>query len=499
MRHKKKVPAALEAPRDHGRRGIGGTRRHDEFYDRPEPNLMASQRPKGNGVELKAYAGIDPATGKQHYLFEQAPAGLGKRELDRRIRDLDARAQALAASRRARRKDPNAPATRKVVRADKTVGDAVEAWWTHHGSKLAAARKIRGLIDGIILPHLGEVKVALVAGTPPDDPDDRDLDLVYLAEKWAEIQRIGRRVGDKPLEAATIHRCHGIVGAALRRAGHPIADPGLPSAPPPADTTPLADEMVAFLPHLANPGRTEAYTVTRRVRGGTGTTSYTVPARDAEPSAMDLMVNAFALLVGNGPRPVEAAAITRTQIDFDTKVLSLDARGVVQSNDPGPEQWVVVTGETTKRRRRAISLDDRTLAALRRWYSWQREYALRCGSRLTARSLVFSLAPDGAEPISPKVFSANFARAVDRARTAGCDLPDGFHLYSMRHFGITQLLRNGQGRNVAAVAARFGTSTRMIQTRYEHAIPKDDAHLADILGAVWGETDRPDGNVVPLR
>ncbi|HEV2893256.1 MAG TPA: site-specific integrase [Actinomycetota bacterium] len=459
---------------------------------------MATRLVRGRTIRLKAYAGVDPATGKGQYLYDQVPATAGKREVDRAAKALDARAQALAESRRARRRDPNAVPKKAAVRADKTIGDAVEAWWKHHGSKLPTARHARGFIDGIILPHLGAIKIALVAGTPPDDDDERDDDLVYLSEKWAEIQRVGRRVGDKPLEASYIHRCHGIVGAALRRAGRPIADPGLPSVQATADATPLPEEMVAFLPHLAAPGRTAAYTVTRRVRGGPGTTSYIVPARDTEPSAMDLMLNAFALLVGNGPRPVEAAAITRTQVDFDTKVLSLDARGVVQSPEPGPERWVIVTGETAKRRRRAISLDDRTLAALKRWFAWQRDYALRCGERLTARSLVFSLAPDGSEPISPKVFSGNFTDAVRRARGEGCDLPDGFHLYSMRHFGITQLLRNGKGRNVAAVADRFGTSTRMIEERYEHAIPKDDAHLAEILGAVWGEADPGGGDVIPI-
>lgn len=463
---------------------------------------MATQRPMGRGIQLKAYAGIDPATGKKHYLFGQVPAAAGKRELARRARDLDARAHALAANRRARRRDPNAaPAARTPVRArPKTVGEAVEAWWKHHGSKLASAPKVRSLIDGIILPHLGALQVALVAGTPPDDEEERDADLVYLSEKWAEVRRVARKVGDTPLEAATIHRCHGIVGAALRRAGHPVPDPGLPTITAGEDTTPLADEMVAFLPHLAAARRTEAYTVTRRVRGSNETVSYAVPARAGEPSAMDLMTEAFALLVASAPRPVEAAAITRSQLDLDSGVLSLAARGVViEKDDDRPERWVIATGETTKRRRRVVTLDPRTLGALRRWLAFQDEYALACGHRLSGRALVFSLDPEAKEPVSPKVFSKAFERAVDRARAAGCDLPGGFHLYDMRHFGITQMLRGGQGRNVAAVAKRFGTSTRMIEERYEHAIQSDDAALADTLGAVWGESDPAGGVVIPLE
>jgi integrase len=201
---------------------------------------------------------------------------------------------------------------------------------------------------------------------------------------------------------------------------------------------------------------------------------------------MDTMLEPFALLVASGPRPVETAAITRAQVDVDRASLSLDARGVVHTVGPdGREAWVVSAGETTKRRRRVVTLDERTLGALRRWLAFQQEACLAMGERLGPRALVFSLDPAGAEPISPKVFSSAFARAVDRAATSGVSLPDGFHLYDMRHFGITQLLR--AGRPVAAVAKRFGTSARMIHARYEHAIPGDDAHLADTLGAVWGE------------
>jgi integrase len=254
--------------------------------------------------------------------------------------------------------------------------------------------------------------------------------------------------------------------------------------------------MAAFLPFLSGEGRASApYMVTRRVRGSDKVISYEVAGRLVEPNAMDLMMEAFALLVASGPRPVEVAAITRTQLDGDS--LSLDGRGVIQAeNDEGREVWVIATGETPKRRRRTITLDPRTLAALRRWLAFQQEASLAMGERLGPRALVFSLDPRALVPISPKVFSGAFARAVDRAEEAGVALPDGFHLYDMRHYGVTQLLR--AGRPVAAVARRFGTSPRMIHQRYEHAIPGDDAALADTMAAVWGEPAGP-ADVVPLR
>jgi integrase len=453
----------------------------------------------GRGIQLKAYAGIDPATGKRHYLYDQVSADVGKRELDRRARALAAAAHALADSRRTRRRDPGAPRrpARPGTAHSRTVGDAVEAWWKHHGSKLTGAPKTRPLIDGIILPELGHLKIALVAGSPPDDPAERDDDLVYLSERWEEIARTARRNGDQPLAASTVHKLHGIVGAALRRAGHPIPDPGLPPIGEAAETTPLPEEMAAFLPYLAATGRmTTPYTVTRRVRGSTKVTHYEVPARPLEPSAMDLMLEAFSLLVGSGPRPVEAAALTRTQIDLDAGACSFDGRGVVPvHDDDGREQWVIAGGTTAKRRRRVLTLDPRTLAALRRWLTFQDTASLAMGERLTGRALVFSLDPAGTAPVSPKVFSKAFGRAVDRARDDEATLPDGFHLYSMRHYGITTLLR--AGRPVAAVARRFGTSARMIHARYEHAIPEDDGRLADTLAGAWGPASG-DAEVVEL-
>lgn len=437
---------------------------------------MGTQLLRGNTLQLKSYAGTD-AKGKKQYLYDSVPADTGKRELDRRVRALDARAAELAEGRRARRKDPTAERPKKMT--TKTTAEAVEAWWKGHGAKLASAPKVRSLVDSIIVPEFGAVPVPLLAGTAPDDEDDRDPDVVYLSERWAEV---ARRRGLAP---ATVHRCHGILGAALRRAGHPIPDPGLPSLADRASSTPLPEEMTAFLPHLGAGRTTGAYTTTRRVRNSDQLVSYTVEAQAEDPSATDLMARAFALLVASGPRPVAAAAITRAQLDLDAGRLSLDGRGVVQSTGPdGGEVWVIRDGTTDKRRRLMLTLDGATLDALRRWLRRQDEIALMVGKRLGPRALIFSLAFDGSEPLSPKVMARAFGRAVDRARAAGADLPEGFRLYDMRHYGITALLR--AGRPVAAVARRFGTSSRMIHARYEHAIPEDDEGLAATLSDMWG-------------
>lgn len=451
---------------------------------------MASQRQVGQSLELKAYAGTDPATEKRQYIYDRVPADIGKRELAARVKKLDARALELAEGRRARRKNPTAERPKKVKA--RTVGEAVEIWWTKHGSKLASAPKVRTLVDNIVLPELGHVLVSLTAGTPPDDDDDRDPDLVYLSEEWERIAR------ERSLKPSVIHRCHGMVGAALRRAGHPIPDPGLPSIIKGESQTPLAEEMAAFLDHLAQPPTLPAYTVTRKVRGSDKKVCYEVPAKTLERSAMDLIVEAVAFLVHTGPRPVEALALTQDRVDRVAGKISLNGDGVVERRDAdGKEIWIVEHGETVKRRKRSIVLDPRTAAALNRWLKFQDEMALSVGTRLKSRALVFSLDFEAKEPLSPKTVSAAFAKAIDRAEEAGLELPAGFHLYSMRHFGISQLLRDG--KDVAAIAQRFGTSARMIHQTYGEFIDKDDSHLAASLGALWSDKNHTDGDVVSLR
>lgn len=454
--------------------------------------MMEGQKPrgsvrrKGNGLELRAYAGTDPATGRADYLREPLPSSTPEREVNRRLTALVARADDLAATRRRRRRDGgHVPRVERNPRR-RTVSDALEGWWQDHGQDLSGADTARTVIDAYLTPHLGGVALWRLRGKLDKDEADLDPDLVDLSAFYRQLRAVGGpgRPSGRRLEPSAVLRIHGVLRGALAAAvrkgwlpENPASAARLPRLEERESTTPDMEEMREFLAFLREPRVVAGYKATRRTLGG-GLVTYEVPAREVEP---DTQLVAFALLVASGPRPQEVAAIRWGAFDLDAGRLSLTGEGVVRVKDDGqPEQWVVRRGETEKRRL-MISLDAYVLDVLREHRRRRLEAALSCGVSLGRKAFVFSNTPDGAENVAPHAITVAFERQVRRARAA---VPEGMRLYDARHFGITQLL--GRGVSVVEVARRFGTSPRMIHARYAHAIPGDDARAAEAMTAVWG-------------
>lgn len=464
------------------------------------PASRGTVREHRGALELRAYAGINPATGTRQYLTKRLPLGTADKVLGRELTALVARADDLVETRRARRKDGYTQPEPARANRDRTVGHALETWWNAHGSTLDGATEIRRNLDAYLIPRLGPVALWRLRPALDAAEAERDPDLVDLSALYRDLQAGGATGGGgrphragRPLAPATIHKIHGILRAALalevRRPGgimsNPAAEVRLPRIEDRESTTPEPDELADFLPFLAGAGRTvPGYDVTRRTRTGETVTYRVEEKPDVRAAELGRATRAFALLVASGPRPQEVAAIRRGDLDLDTGRLSLTGEGVVKVKEPGqPERWEVRRGETAKRRKRAITLDPDVLAAVEDVIRAADEYALACGIRLGRRAFLFSDEPDGSKPPSPKNLSRAFDRAVAAAVRAGIDVPAGMRLYDMRHFGITQLLR--AGRAVADVARRYGTSSRMIHARYAHAIPGDDHGLAATMADVW--------------
>ena len=457
----------------------------------PKANTRGTIRHRPDGrVQLRAYAGKPPGGGDP-YVYDYLPGHTPEKELARHLTALVARADVIAADRKAmRRGERPAP----VADLPRTGADILEAWWESHARHLTTATTVRTYLDAYLIPGVGRVLDWQFRTTLTRQEAARRPDLFSLAawfDQLAERGSVGNGTSSlpgQPLAPATLAKIRGYLSAAftleIDRDGsyltrNPCTGLTLPEAGEREPTCPDPAEMARFLPFLAgHTRRRPAVTFTRTDLDGNPYT-VTIPERDDreayERVGRELL--AFSLLVASGPRPQEVAALTRRQLDLRTGRLSLHGEGVVDGE--------LRRGETEKRRKRTITLDPRTLEAAAAHMRAQDENALACGIRLTGRAYLFSRSADCSTVIDPDGPSQAFSRVVTAARTAGLPIPEGMRLYDMRHYGITQLLR--QGRSPAAVAVRYGTSEHMLRTRYSHAIPGDDDHLADTLATAWGE------------
>lgn len=456
---------------------------------------------KDGRLELRAYAGKNPA-GSDPYIREYFPAGTDPeaKEVGVALTALVARADEIAATRKRRRKEGGHVAA--PIRTDRTAGDSLEAWWQAKGRHLRSASTARIYLDSYLLPTLDAVALWRLRPSLDQSETATDPDLFDLSVFFDGLRSVGNKSSRKagnPLAPSTLVKARAYLSTALNyeltRPGTPLtsnpcAGVSLPRIEERESTTPEPAELAAFLPFLAGrTRRTPPVTYTRKRADGTPYTVH-LPARD-DTEAYERVgrgLTAFALLVASGPRPQEVAALRRGNLDRGVGRLSLTGEGVVDGE--------LQRGETTKRRRRTIVLDRRTLAAVEAHLTAQDETALACGIRLGRRAFIFSNDPACENPVDPGTPSQAFERVVAAALTAGIPVPAGMRLYDMRHYGITQLLR--EGRDPARVAKRFGTSTTMLHARYEHAIPGDDDDLADTLADAWGD-DTGDGQVIPLR
>lgn len=461
------------------------------------------------GLELSAYAGVSPATGNPQRLTERLPLDTPAKTVERRLTALQARADELAEARRHRRKEgghvpvPTAPG-KKVER---TCGQAFDLWWKAHARHLARAATHRTNLDCHLIPAMGDVALWRLRDTIDEEEAGRDPDLFDVSAFYERLRREGAagRMGKDgprtgkggPVGDATVESVHATLRAALNYVarkdgwlpnGSPLAGmKGVRSTVVGDDTVPLPEEMAALVPWLIG-------------------------------DRLDLAV--AALLVGNGPRPTEVAAVRWMMLDLDTGRLDLRGEGIVKVSGRGErERWELRSDPTDKRRARPIQLEPLLVGLLRRRWAEQRALALACGVPFSRRAFVLSEASDGMAFMTPHSLGTAFTRALERARsgdgrrqgertdlgkkgirkTAGLAVPEGMTLYDMRHYGITHALRARVG--IAEVARRFGTSKRMINERYDHAVPGEDEMAAAAMGTVWaaGLAVGERAEVVPIR
>ena len=178
------------------------------------------------------------------------------------------------------------------------------------------------------------------------------------------------------------------------------------------------------------------------------------------------------LAAATGARRSELVALRWPDIDLGAASVSI-SRGIVF----GPD-GLVEKGTKTHAARR-VSLDPRTVDALRDHRERMTARAATARNVLAADAFVFSNAADCSEPWFPDSVSRSFKRLCVQE-----GMPD-VRLHDLRHFVATQLL--SAGVDVRTVAGRLGHRNAATTLNvYAHFLVEADRDAANLMGDIIG-------------
>ncbi|MGZ5357214.1 MAG: site-specific integrase, partial [Solirubrobacterales bacterium] len=198
-------------------------------------------------------------------------------------------------------------------------------------------------------------------------------------------------------------------------------------------------------------------------------TSWTRPACGCS-SEQDRLYGAWWLLSTAGLRRGEALGLRWQDLNLETRRLAV-VRSLTQRG-----RELAFTEPKTRRGRRSLALDARTVAILNAHRRRQLEERLALGlGRPAPDGLIFT-DPLG-EPLKPDSFSQMFTRQV-----AKLDLPR-IRLHDLRHSAASLMLQSGA--NVKTVSERLGhASTAFTMDVYASSVPALEEETAAKVAAL---------------
>jgi integrase len=361
----------------------------------------------GGSLRVRVYAGIDPLTGKRHYLTKTIEPG----------------PRAMKEAEKARTRLLAQVDERRNPRTRATVSQLLERHLEMLDVEPTTLDSYRGFVENHIKPLIGKVQVGRI--------DGEILDSFFKQLRTCRAHCHGRRFTEhrttrphtcddrckphacRPLAPGSLLKVHAILNGAGKRAvrwgwvGRNPFELAGPIAAPHSDPQP--------------PTATQAATI-------------------AAEAWLDLDWGMLVWLsMTTGVRRGELCALRWDRIDFAAGVL------VVRSSiaQRGKQMW---EKDTKTHQQRRITLDPQTLGLLA---AYQRHCAARAGfgAAMPATARVFSPLPDGSEWIRPDTVSQRYERMCARL---GWDM----HIHQLRHYSATELI--AAGVDVRTVAGRLG-------------------------------------------
>ncbi len=403
------------------------------------------QLPSG-ALRISVHAGIDPVTGRRHYLKETVEPG------PRAERDAEA----------ARRRLVSEVAERRSPRTAATVDQLLDRYLDQLDRAPNTLRLYRGYVRNHISPLLGHLKVG-------------QLDAEMLDSFYAELRRCrthcsGRRQVDhrtsgphecdhrcgphkcRPLGPTTVRHMHFILSGAFKRAvrWRWVSVSPIGQAEPPASPTPNPEP----------PTPAEAARIVRE--------AWQDPAWGA----------LLWVAMTTGARRGELCAIRWSSIGLDPDRPVIWLRKAIRYDKGGR----LAEADLKTHQQRRIALDPETVEVLREHRARCEQDAAALGLELPPDAFAFSPSPDGAEFPKPDSVTQRYERLAARL---------GIHttIHKLRHYSATELISGGV--DVRTVAGRLGHGGGGVTTlrAYSAWVSEADQRAAAGLGA--GMPTRP--------
>jgi integrase len=181
------------------------------------------------------------------------------------------------------------------------------------------------------------------------------------------------------------------------------------------------------------------------------------------------------VLAATGCRRSEALALKWGDIDWKKSELAISHSLTMVGSS-------VVEKDTKTHQSRRLILDGGTVRELQSQRDRADQRALKCDTRISKSSYVFTSDPEGNEPWRPDVATNRFGRLC---KSTGIT---GVRLHDLRHYVATNL--GAGGTPLATISARLGHRDRATTLNiYQHALPAQDHQAADLLGALLEPID----------
>jgi integrase len=344
-------------------------------------------------LRVKVYAGIDPVSKSRRYLTETVKAAPGagteaERVLSRLLNQVD---------------------EKRNPRTTATLNQLLDRWLEVLDVEVSTRRGYLTKINKHVRPLLGNVQVARI--------DAEALDSFYAELRKCRDHCGGRRGHDcKPLSDSSIRAIHWILSGAFQRAVRwrwLATNPADHAEPPPMSRPNPQPPSVEEAARLVD----EAFA--RHVDWGT----------------------LVWVAMTTGARRGELCALRWSNVDLDSGVISFERALYVDEDGELAEK------DTKTHQQRRVVLDPETLAVLK-------DHLALCGDRadaaqipLPSDSYVFSLKPEGSQPLVPDSVTQRYDRM---AKSLGIKTT----LHKLRHYSATELINAGV--DIRTIAGRLG-------------------------------------------